>query len=48
MYILGSESDNVINRDRYFIQQEVNESKILVAMALFERMWMLEKSVNFV
>ncbi|HEY7571919.1 MAG TPA: hypothetical protein VH796_11185, partial [Nitrososphaeraceae archaeon] len=23
MYILGSESDNVINRDRYFIQQEV-------------------------
>jgi hypothetical protein len=47
MYILGSESDNIIDRDRYFIQHVSNESKILVAVALFERMWMLEKSVDF-
>lgn len=47
MYILGSGSDNISNRDRFFIQQVSNESKIQVSEALFERMWLLEKSVDF-
>jgi hypothetical protein len=46
IYIVGSESDNITDRDRYFIQHVSNEWKILVSVALFERMWMLEKSVN--
>jgi hypothetical protein len=47
MYILGSELDDGDDHDRYFIQQEVSESKIHVAMALFERIWLLEKPVDF-
>jgi hypothetical protein len=47
MYILGSESGNVIDGNRYFIQRVTNEPKILVSMALFEKMWLLEKAVDF-
>lgn len=47
MYILGSESANTTNRGQYFIQQVKNESKLQVYAVLFERMWLLEKSVDF-
>jgi hypothetical protein len=47
MYMIGSESDYVDGPNKYFIQHINNESKILVSIALFERMWLLEKPVNF-
>lgn len=47
MYILGSDPDNRDNQDRFFVQEINREPKILVSAALFERMWMLEKSVDF-
>jgi hypothetical protein len=47
MYILGSDPDNTDNQDRFFVQEINREPKILVSAALFERMWMLEKSVDF-
>jgi hypothetical protein len=47
MYIMGSNPDNGDNLDRFFIQGINDETKILTAVALFERMWMLEKSVDF-
>jgi hypothetical protein len=46
MYILGSGSGNSNNRDQYFVQQIKNESKLQVYVVLFERMWLLEKSVD--
>lgn len=47
MYILGSESAITTNLVQYFIQQVKNESKLQVYAVLFERMWLLEKSVDF-
>ena len=47
MYMIGSESDYVDSPNKYFIQHINNESKILVSITLFERMWLLEKPVNF-
>jgi hypothetical protein len=47
MYILGSISAYVAGGDQYFIQQVKNESKVQVYVVLFERMWLLEKSVDF-
>jgi hypothetical protein len=47
MYVLGSESANTTNSGQYFIQQVKNESKLQVYAVLFERMWLLEKSVDF-
>jgi len=47
MYVMGSEPENTTDRNRYFIQSINIESKKLVYTALFERMWMLEKSVDF-
>jgi hypothetical protein len=47
MYMIGSESDNVGSSNKFFIQRISNESKILVSIALFERMWLLEKPVDF-
>jgi hypothetical protein len=47
MYILGSDPDKTDNQDRFFVQEINREPKVLVSAALFERMWMLEKSVEF-
>ena len=46
MYILG-ESENTNDDNRYFIQPVNSESRKLVYITLFERMWLLEKSVVF-
>lgn len=47
MYILGSGSADTNGRAQYFIQKVNNESKMQVYVVLFERMWLLEKSVGF-
>ena len=47
MYIMGSESRNMDDLTRYFIQHVNSESKIQVYTMLFERMWLLEKSLDF-
>lgn len=47
LYILGSEAENTSDRNRYFVLSVNSESKKLVYTALFERMWLLEKSVDF-
>lgn len=47
LYIVGSETENTSDRIGYFILSVNNESKKLVYTALFERMWLLEKSVDF-
>lgn len=45
MYVMGSESEN--SNSRYFVQRVNSEPKKLVYTALFERMWLLEKAVDF-
>jgi hypothetical protein len=47
LYTIGSESEYVNGSNKYFIRHINNESKILVSIALFERMWLLEKPVDF-
>ena len=47
LYILGPESGNASDQNRYFVQHVNNESKIEVYTVLFERMWLLEKSLDF-
>jgi hypothetical protein len=47
LYIVGFESGNASDQNRYFVQHVNNESKIEVYTVLFERMWLLEKSVDF-
>jgi hypothetical protein len=47
MYILGSESEKANDHNQYFIQHVNSKSKIQVYSVLFERMWLLEKSVDF-
>jgi hypothetical protein len=47
LYIVGFESGNTSDQNRYFVQHVNNESKIEVYTVLFERMWLLEKSVDF-
>jgi hypothetical protein len=47
MYILGFGSEDTNDHYRYFIQHVNNEQKLQVSIALFERMWLLEKSVDF-
>ena len=47
MYVMGSESENKMDNSQYYLQNVNMESKKLVYTALFERMWMLEKSVDF-
>lgn len=46
MYVMGSESENKNDGNQYYLQNVNMESKKLVYTALFERMWMLEKSVD--
>jgi hypothetical protein len=47
MYILGLDSENANEQNRYFIQHVNSESRIQVYSVLFERIWLLEKSVDF-
>jgi hypothetical protein len=46
-YILGFESENTNDQNRYFLQHLNSESQNRVYTVLFERMWLLEKSVDF-
>jgi hypothetical protein len=46
IYLLGK-SENTNENNQYFIQSINNESERLVYITLFERMWLLEKSVAF-
>jgi hypothetical protein len=47
MFILGSGPADTNDHAQYFIQQVKNNSKLQVYVVLFERMWLLEKSVGF-
>jgi len=47
LYILGVESENTDDQNRYFLQHVNSESKMQVYSVLFERMWLLEKSIDF-
>jgi hypothetical protein len=47
MYLLGFESKDTGDHNSYFIQCIKSESKIQVYAVLFERMWLLEKAVDF-
>jgi hypothetical protein len=47
LYILGLESENTSYQNRFLIQHVNSESKIQVYSVLFERMWLLEKSLDF-
>ena len=45
--ILGLESENTSHQNRFLIHYANSESKIQVYSVLFERMWLLEKSLDF-
>jgi hypothetical protein len=47
MYILGLGSENTSYQNRFLIQHVNNESKTQAYGVLFERMWLLEKSLDF-
>ena len=47
LYIVGSKAENANDRAGFFVLSVNNESKKLVYSALFERMWLIEKSVDF-
>lgn len=47
LYILSLGSENTSNQNRFLIQHVNSESKIQVYSVLFERMWLLEKSLDF-
>lgn len=47
LYILDLKSENTSYQNRFLIQHVNNESKIQVYSVLFERMWLLEKSLDF-
>ena len=47
LYILGLESENTSYQNRFLIQHVNSESKTQVYSVLFERMWLLEKSLDF-
>jgi hypothetical protein len=47
MYILGLGSENTSYQNRFLIQHVSNESKTQAYSVLFERMWLLEKSLDF-
>ena len=47
MCVLGSESNNIDTPNKYFIMQISNEMKIYASIALFEKIWLLEKFVDF-
>jgi hypothetical protein len=47
LYILGLESENTSHQNRFLMHYTNSESKIQVYSVLFERMWLLEKSLDF-
>jgi hypothetical protein len=47
LYILDLKSENTSYQNRFLIQHVNSESKIQVYSVLFERMWLLEKSLDF-
>jgi hypothetical protein len=47
MYIFGSISEDTDSDFRYFVQHVRNEPRLLASIALFERIWLLKKSVDF-
>jgi hypothetical protein len=47
MYILGFDSENANGHNRYFIQHVNNGPSILTYTVLFEKMWLLQKTVDF-
>ena len=47
MYFLGLGSENTSYQNRFLIQHVNNESKTQAYGVLFERMWLLEKSLDF-
>jgi hypothetical protein len=47
LYILDLESQNTSYQNRFLIQHINSESKLQVYSVLFERMWLLEKSLDF-
>jgi hypothetical protein len=47
LYILDLGSENTSYQNRFLIQHVNSESKIQVYSVLFERMWLLEKSLDF-
>jgi hypothetical protein len=47
LYILDLESENTSSQNRFLIQHVNSESKTQVYSVLFERMWLLEKSLDF-
>jgi hypothetical protein len=47
MYIFGAISKDTNSDFRYFVQHVRNEPRLLASVALFERIWLLKKSVDF-
>ena len=47
LYILGLESENTSHQNRLLMHYANSESKIQVYSVLFERMWLMEKSLDF-
>lgn len=47
MYIFGSISEDTDSDFRYFVQHVRNEPRLLASIALFERIWLMKKSVDF-
>jgi hypothetical protein len=47
LYILGLESENTSHQNRFLMHYTNSESKIQVYSVLFERMWLMEKSLDF-
>jgi hypothetical protein len=47
LYTLGLESENPSHQNRFLMHYTNSESKIQVYSVLFERMWLLEKSLDF-
>jgi hypothetical protein len=47
LYTLGLESENTSHQNRFLMHYTNSESKIQVYSVLFERMWLLEKSLDF-
>jgi hypothetical protein len=47
MYIFGSISEDTNSDFRYFVQHVRNEPRLLASVALFERIWLFKKSVDF-
>src|SRR5690606_25048090 len=47
MYMLGVGTNDDQNKNKFFIKQTTNKMKIYAFDALFEKIWFLEKSIDF-